>query len=207
MNLIIETQYFSPIILFKNSFEISNIEIDVYDRYQKMSFRNRLMIVGADGPIILSIPLLHGRNQRRPAREVKIDNARDWQGQHWKTIVSCYNRSPWFEYYRDGLEQLYLEKAEWLVDWNLNCWDWVTRQLSLRVGSKFTTAYQPTYDPVLYLDWRNRLIPKSINKDFPDAIRYRQVFEERTGFIPHCSILDLLFCEGKNAPVLLKGQL
>jgi hypothetical protein len=30
-------------------------------------------------------------------------------------------------------------------------------------------------------------------------LRYRQVFEERIGFIPNLSILDLLFCEGKNA--------
>lgn len=204
MNLIIESQYFSPVILFKNSIDISNIEFDVYDRFQKMSFRNRMVIVGADGPIILSVPLLQGRNQRRPAKEVQIDNSRDWQGQHWKTIVSCYNRSPWFEYYRDGLEQLYLEKSDWLVDWNLNCWDWITRQLSLRIPAQFTTSYQPNYDPAHYLNWRNRLIPKSIFQDFPNPVRYRQVFEERTGFIPHCSILDLLFCEGKNALPLLR---
>jgi WbqC-like protein family len=31
------------------------------------------------------------------------------------------------------------------------------------------------------------------------SARYVQVFEERTGFIPGLSILDLLFCVGKEA--------
>ncbi|MFL5744953.1 MAG: WbqC family protein, partial [Niastella sp.] len=38
---------------------------------------------------------------------------------------------------------------------------------------------------------------------FPNPVRYHQVFEERIGFIPNLSILDLLFCEGKNAQRIL----
>ncbi|MBA2748463.1 MAG: WbqC family protein, partial [Tatlockia sp.] len=33
--------------------------------------------------------------------------------------------------------------------------------------------------------------------------RYSQVFEDRLGFQPNLSILDLLFCEGPNAINLL----
>ena len=35
---------------------------------------------------------------------------------------------------------------------------------------------------------------------------YGQVFEERLGFLPNLSILDLLFCCGPNAKVLLKDN-
>jgi len=57
-----------------------------------------------------------------------------------------------------------------------------------------------------YLDWRNKLLPKSIDQEFPEPIRYRQVFEDRLGFIPHLSILDLLFCEGRRTVEILESS-
>ena len=98
MNLISDIQYFPSIILFKNLNKITNIVFEQYDRHQKMTFRNRCQLAGADGIIQLSIPLEHGRDQRTIMKEVRIAGRQDWQGQHWKTIVSCYNRSPWFEF-------------------------------------------------------------------------------------------------------------
>ncbi|MES1224575.1 MAG: WbqC family protein [Bacteroidota bacterium] len=51
------------------------------------------------------------------------------------------------------------------------------------------------------MDFRNRLLPKNYVQF--DGVTYRQLFEERTGFLPNLSILDLLFCEGKKANELL----
>jgi hypothetical protein len=53
------------------------------------------------------------------------------------------------------------------------------------------------------VDWRNKLTPKTLQTDFPNPVQYHQVFEDRIGFIPHVSVLDLLFCEGKNAHRIL----
>src|ERR1035437_9978726 len=107
MILITEFQYFPSIILYKNLNKFSNIVFEQYEYYQKMSFRNRCRIVGAGGAIDLSIPLEKGRDQRSLIRDVRISGVRPWQAEHWKTILSCYSRSPWFEFYRDGLEELY----------------------------------------------------------------------------------------------------
>ena len=203
MNLIIESQYLAPVIAYKMSIQISNVEFELYEHYRKMSFRNRCVVMGAHGPITLSVPLEDGRDQRLPFREIRVANRQNWQSQHWKTITSCYNRSPWFEYYRDELEELYREPFSLLIDWNMACWGWMTRQLGLSVKTSFTDAYHPYYDENEYVDFRNKLLPKSINHEFPQSIKYQQVFEERTGFVPHCSILDLLFCEGKNAQKIL----
>jgi hypothetical protein len=163
------------------------------------------VIAGSNGPVLLSIPLLEGREQRKPMKEVRIDNKRKWQDQHWKTIVSCYNRSPWFQFYCDEMEELYRTEHQFLADWNMACWNWMTAKLNLKLITSLTTEYRPEYDPEKYLDFRGRLMPSTIQKQFPEAVRYRQVFEERTGFIPHLSITDLLFCEGKNALTLLSG--
>jgi hypothetical protein len=55
------------------------------------------------------------------------------------------------------------------------------------------------------LDFRNQVLPKNY-KEF-NTVKYHQVFEERVGFLPNLSILDLLFCEGKNAGRLLAQKI
>jgi hypothetical protein len=206
MKVIVESQYFAPVTLYKTVSKFLNVEFDVYEGYQKMSFRNRCMVMGAGGSVTLSIPLEEGRGQRRLMKEVRIANRYPWQSQHWKTIMSCYNRSPWFEFYRDELAVLFQKPVNFLVDWNLACWDWSIRKLGMEVFTGTTTAYQAEYDLTECLDFRNKLLPKSIMQNFPGPVPYRQVFEERTGFVPHCSILDLLFCEGKNARSILDRE-
>jgi hypothetical protein len=206
MELLIESQYFSPVILFKKSIEVLNIKIDIYEPWRKMSFRNRCVVVGANGPINLSIPVLDGREQKRLLKEVVIDNRKSWQSQHWKTITSCYNRSPWFDFFEPELSGLFRQPVELLSDWNRTCVKWVTGKLGLPADVNFS-QYVPGAEPHPELvDWRNKLTPKSLQTDFPNPVRYHQVFEERIGFIPHLSVLDLLFCEGKNAGRILAAK-
>jgi hypothetical protein len=99
-----------------------------------MSFRNRCQIVGAEGVIDLSIPLVRGRDQKALMKDVRISSAQPWQSQHWKTIVSCYSRSPWFEFYRDELEGLYRKQWNFLLDWNLVCFEWTQRPGNIYPG-------------------------------------------------------------------------
>jgi hypothetical protein len=171
-----------------------------------MSFRNRCRIAGAEGVVDLSIPIAGGRDQKMPMKEVRIAAGRSWQAQHWKTIVSCYSRSPWFEYYRDDLQKLFGEPAEFLLDWDLRCLEWSLRVLGMDRPIFLTDAYKKVYDREDGADWRGKLGPKDLEKrgmadaDQQEGVsRYRQVFEERIEFIPNLSILDLLFCEGKEA--------
>jgi hypothetical protein len=273
MTLITEFQYFPSVILYKKLNNFSNIIFDKCEYYRKMTFRNRCRIAGAEGTIDLSIPLEKGRDQRSLIRDVRISGSRKWQGEHWKTILSCYSRSPWFEFYRDELEKLYRRPAVFLMDWNLACFEWSIRVLGMPVEISFTDARHKTspeeglvnrpedgqvnpleegrVNPLKgsrvnrpeegqinpqkeWTDWRNKILPKTSaqrqkrdqyakpekkalsgaggrseardlqqGESEPQPVIYRQVFEERTGFLPGLSILDLLFCEGKNARRLL----
>jgi WbqC-like protein family len=208
MNLIVESQYFASIIFYKISYNSSNIIFEQCETYQKMSFRNRCQIAGALGVLDLSIPLVGGRGQKGLTRDVRIAGDRKWQADHWRTIVSCYNRSPWFEYYRDGLETLYRKPADFLMDWNQECLEWSLRVLGMTPMIGRTAVYREAYGPDEGVDWRSRLVPRDREKwgvagtgsaGYPPATRYHQVFEERIGFMPYLSILDLIFCEGKEA--------
>src|SRR5579871_500006 len=196
MNLITDIQYFPSVIFYKNSYNFSHIIIEQCETWQKMSFRNRCQIAGAEGVIDLSIPLVNGRDQKSFIRDVRIADHLPWQDSHWKTIVSCYNRSPWFEYYRDDLESLFTRQDKFLWDWNWACLEWVFKAFKIKVPKGQTSAYQEHYPGADYLDWRGKFMPKSRLGETLTPFRYQQVFEERIGFQPNLSVLDLLFCAG-----------
>jgi len=150
----------------------------------------------------LSVPLVKGRGQKTLVRDVRVSDRQPWAAQHWKTIVSCYSRSPWFDHYRDELEGLYRRRFDYLLDWDIACFDWSVRVLGLGIQVGLTERWVREYSPEEAVDWRGELRPKD-REEGAGPVRYRQVFEERTGFNPNLSILDLLFCEGKNAGACL----
>ena len=163
-----------------------------------MSFRNRCTISGANGVIHLSVPLVGGRNQKRQMLEVRIDNKKNWQANHWKSITSCYNKSPWFDHYRNELQRIYEHKYDSLMEWDLVCNQWICDKMSIKTPLELSTSYIKKYDEANFSDWRSRLRPSTIHSTYPQVTRYPQVFEERVGFIPNLSILDKLFCDGNK---------
>ncbi len=195
MTFISDSQYFSPVIWFNELNQFSHGIIDQYDRFQKMSFRNRCTLLGGNGPIHLSIPIAGGRGVRMAMKEVRIDIRERGQDRHWKTIQSCYNKSPFFEYYKDGLAAIYSRQFVYLLDWNMECLRWVCDKLSITTGISLSESWQENYDPERFRDLRNRIVPSGIAA-FGPGPRYPQVFEDRFGFVPNLSILDKLFCAG-----------
>lgn len=203
MILLIENQYLAPVSLYLTLEGSSNIVFEQFEVFQKRSFRNRCIIAGANGPISLSIPLHEGREQKRFIRDIRIANQYGWQDQHWKTIVSSYNRSPWFEYYKSSLEKFYVKRFEFLFDWNLALFEWTIQKLEMDKVAELTDHFEKEYDNHEWLDFRNKLLPNNYqNFKVPN---YSQVFMDRSGFLPNLSILDLLFCEGKNSQRILKS--
>ena len=203
-NLLIEYQYFGSINYINTLFHFSNIEFEVYESFQKMSFRNRMVLAGSNGLVTLSVPLEKGRDQKQPIRDVRISYSLPWQKQHWRTIESCYNRSPFYEFYRDGLERIFSSRPVYLLDLNRDIQQWLWKVLKVPADFSETSSFQTQMQENNF-DARNRWIPKNFQSD-NCSIRYRQVFEDRIGFQPNLSILDLLFCMGPSAHSLLKGN-
>lgn len=203
-NLIIEYQYFGSINYIKTSFQFSNIEFEVCETFQKMSFRNRMVLAGSNGLVNLSVPLEKGRDQKQLLKDVRISYSLPWQQQHWRTIESCYNRSPFYEYYRDWLEGFYTRRPVFLVDLNREIMDWLVRQLKPTAQLGETSGFYTAY-PAEIADYRNRWLPRNFQND-ETSIIYQQVFEDRIGFQKNLSILDMLFCEGPGSRTLLSGN-
>ncbi|HCL06827.1 MAG TPA: hypothetical protein DHW64_13100 [Chitinophagaceae bacterium] len=202
--LIIEYQYFGSINYIKTLFHFSHIEFEVCETFQKMSFRNRMVLAGSNGLVNLSVPLEKGRDQKQLLKDVRISYSLPWKQQHWRTIESCYNRSPFYEYYRDWLEGFYNRRPVFLLDQNREIMEWLVRQLKPGTVLGETSVFLADY-PAEITDDRNRWLPRNFQGE-EQEIRYRQVFEDRIGFQKNLSILDLLFCEGPGARHLLSGN-
>jgi hypothetical protein len=202
--LLIESQYFPNISYYKTLINFDILLIERYEHYQKVSFRNRCYIAGPNGSILLSVPLVRGKNQRTLMKDVKISNEERWQGQHWKTLVSAYRRSPWFEYHEESLGDLYRKEFIYLLDWNTACFEWANQVIGLSQTTHFTDQFEKSYAPETGVtDLRDRMTPSEPALS-DDSVEYTQVFQERTGFLQNLSILDLIFCEGRRSLELLK---
>ena len=197
--LVVDLQYFPSVDYI---FAISRSSYIIFDEcltFRKMSFRNRTVIAGANGPINLTVPVLGGRDVKEKMRDIKIDNSQAWKARHLRSIVSSYNRSPFFEFFSDSLGELFEVKFERLQDWNLACMDWLVKNCGLKFEVKVANHPAEISGSDQFEDFRDRFFPRTIPQVQSLVLPYRQVFEDKFGFIPHLSILDFLFCNGPIA--------
>ena len=195
---ILSTAYLAPIQYYSKLKNYDNCIIEHFEHLPKQTFRSRCEIYSPNGTLTLSIPLVK-RNHRQIIKDVKIANDYDWQKLHWRSLESCYRRSPFFEYFEDDLQAFYLEKKfDYLIDFNESIQQEVLALLKLKTNYTFTTEYHKVYDDAD--DFRIIISPKaalSLDIDFiPPS--YIQVFENKQGFIPNLSIVDLLFNQGSR---------
>ena len=197
-----ETMYFAPIPLYRQLYKVDTLELEAHENYNKSSYRNRMEIATSNGKLTLSIPLTKGKHQGQAIRDVQIDNHYPWQSQHWKSLQTAYSKSPFFEYYAYQFANLYAPSNtyEFLWDFNLACMKQIMSCLSISVNVTATSNYANTPSKNT-TDIRNTILPKNIHHQ--PNLTYEQIFEDRTGFIPHLSILDLLFCKGPESVILL----
>jgi len=197
MILISDLQYFAPISFYLSLSAYSHCIFDQYVDLPISCYFNRCRILGANGAILLSIPIEGGRRRKGLVRDIRVSAFEPWQANHFKTLVSAYNRSPWFGHFRDDLEKLFRQKVTWLKDWDLSCHQWVCDKLSIVTTASLSEDLIKT-PGTGQQDLRFRFVPGQTGTAAKD--RYPQVFEERHGFVPNLSILDWLFCMGPALP-------
>ena len=194
MDLIIHPNYLpstSQFLLMVNS---KKLIFEINDNFLKQTFRNRTYIYGANGKLILSIPVIHSQKNRKLLKDVKISYSHDWPTQHWKSFQISYRSSPFFEYYEDKLIDLYKKREKYLFDFNLKSIDIISEMLKINLEYKFTKKYEDNYSDKL--DYRKNY--KKIDSEY-QINKYTQVFESKHGYIENLSVLDLIFNEGPNA--------
>jgi hypothetical protein len=182
--------YFPPISWFSSLWQQSIAEIEACENYQKGGFRNRCHIAGHNGMQRLSVPLEKGKHQKTPIREVRISYTESWQRLHWRTIKTAYGNAPFFEHYEDELSVFFEKKYPFLFDLNLEIIHFFIKKWAWNGKITLSTEWQKTSDANMGL---SVLTPSNI-----PLPAYAQVFQEKHGFLPNLSVIDLLLCCGKT---------
>jgi len=202
--ILLSTAYFPPISWMAAAVQAENVGIEIHETYPKQTFRNRCAIATSSGILNLTVPVNRVNGNHTKTCDIQTDRSRNWQILHWRSIITAYNKAPYFLYYRDLFEPVFFKKHELLVDLNREIFNKLLTAFQIStLKSYYTTEYKT--EPDIY-DLRDSFHPRInpdpvISKTFP---RYMQAFEDNQGFIPDLSILDLLFNTGPDTLQYLK---
>jgi hypothetical protein len=181
--------HYLPSIEWFHHFLAGDTVIDIHEHYLKQSYRNRCVILSANGPLALTIPVKK-KDSKQPLATIEIENDFNWQKQHWEAIRSAYNSSPYFEFYAHYFEPFYTKPFTHLYAYNKALIELCLKLMKTGKPLVLSTKYIQEEDH----DLRNSIHPKK-----PSGINnkpYLQVFTEKFPFQPNLSILDLLFNQG-----------
>ena len=203
-DICISLAYLGPIAYYNAIQKADTLLLEHCDYYEKQSYRNRCNIGGPNGVLSLSIPVEKTIGDKTLTRDLRISQHGDWQMQHWKSIESAYNSTPFFEYYKDDLVRFYQKKWDFLWDYNLEIQSTILELLELEPDIKLTSDYKVELKDK-YLDLRQSIHPKQLNQH--SSTPYYQVFEQRHGFQPNLSIIDLLFNMGNESQLIIQKEI
>lgn len=194
MSLFIPT-YFSPISQYAEIVKADKIVFEMEDNFQKQSLRNRCYIYNGNGKQLLSIPVKHpAKSIRKKTKDTLVENNFPWQDQHFKSLQTSYRVSPYFEFFEDDLAPLFQKKYKFLHDINIDSFLFIADALDIDANFSKTASYElKTSEKDCRFLAERKSQPKCVFKE------YTQMFDDRHGFLPNLSILDLLFMEGPNA--------
>ena len=198
----LSTTYFGPVQWYQKLHRYDLVRMECMENFPKQTYRNRCVIATTDGMQALTIPVTHD-SPKTLTRDIKISDHGNWRHLHWNAIQSAYNSSPFFEFYADDLYPFFERQWDFLIDFNEAITNKMCELLDIEPKIERTTNYQPA-DVVDMADFRETIRPKHPmpDEEFTPR-RYYQVFEQKHGFLPNLSILDLLFNEGNESILFL----
>jgi len=198
---ILSTAYFAPISYFAAIAKAEEVVIEAHEHYQKKSYRSRCYIAGPHGKQMLNVPIERPSGNQTLITDAKLLFIENWQKQHWNSIITAYNSSPFFLYYKDEIEVVFFKKHDTLWELNKELLILFLELLQIETPVSYTKHY--SRDAKDSRDFRVSIAPKS-----PLSTKaYIQVFGDKYPYICDLSILDLLFNLGPESLTYLDGLL
>ncbi|MBQ8500911.1 MAG: WbqC family protein [Bacteroides sp.] len=202
----LSSAYLAPVEYYTKLVAYEQIYVEQYDHYSKQTYRNRCTIAAPDGPLALSVPIVKPESLKCLMQDIRISEHGNWRHLHWNAIESAYNHTPFFEYYKDDFRPFYEKRYDFLIDFNEELCQLICSLIDMQPCIQRTAEYRTSFTPD-EADFREVIHPK---KDFGKEdtafvpVPYYQVFQERLGFLPNLSIIDLLFNMGPESILVLQ---
>ena len=193
---LLSTTYFGPVQWYQKLYRYPHVLIEACESFVKQTYRNRCLIATAQGVQALTVPVMH--QSSCAISDLRISDHGNWRHLHWQAITSAYGDSPFLEYYEDDLRPFFFEKRwETLLDYNAAIMSKMCDLIDIQPCVGKTGNYAKNGD---FIDFRNAICPKhpTPDEDYKPQCYY-QVFQQRHGFLPNLSILDLLLNMGPES--------
>lgn len=202
--IFLSTAYLPPIQYFTKLLHPHGVVLEGAENFVKQSYRNRCHIAGPEGLQPLTVPVEKSPSPKSPIRDIRISDHGNWRHLHLNALISSYGSAPFFDYYITDLEPFYTHKYTFLWEFNLDllslCLEW------LDIAPLIMFSFEYTEEPPN--DYRYTIRPKQAPEDehfIPTP--YYQTFARKYGFMPHLSIVDLIFHEGPAAILTLQRSI
>ena len=152
---LLSTAFCPPIEYFALLAEYSSVYIEACESYAKQSWRNRCRILSANGPLDLTVPVVHGPVPRlaRPSgvapessrliTAVRVDYSTPWVAKFKRAVESAYFSSPFFIYYKDALWAILDSRPATLWELNRRLLDFFCTRIGIAPQIIPTADYRP----------------------------------------------------------------
>ena len=195
MSVLLSTTYFGPIQWYQKLYRAERVEIEQWESFRKQTYRNRCLIATTNGIQALTVPVEHSDSPL--IKDIRLSDHGNWRHLHWNALQSAYGESPFFEYYQDDIRPFFEKHWEFLLDFNEEIRLKMCELIDIQPNVSYTKEFVSEENMASF---RDVICPKHPQDD-PDFTprRYYQVYEQKHGFLPNLSILDLLFNMGPES--------
>ena len=199
MKILLPIFYLPPVSWFAVFLKEENeIVLEQYENFPKQTYRNRTNIYGANGRLSLIIPINH--SGERIMKQIEISHRENWKQNHWKSIKTAYQSSPYFEFYEDKLQKIFEFESDSLIQFNLNALKIVLDILKTEKAYSLNIEYVKI---PLEENYREKFSAKKESEI--EMEEYYQTFTDKMGFMKDLSILDLICNKGPETLTYLKN--
>lgn len=212
-------QYFPAAVCFHKMARVERFVLADDLQFVTYGECNRMRIKTNEGAAWLTVPVLTKGKRGQLIKDVEIDNAMNWRAKHWKTLRCDYGRAPYFEQYADGLEKIFRQEWNWLVDLNVATFEFMHCALRMKCAWQLSSEWAITArGTARIVEMGRRLraeqyLTEHENAKFLQAEKFaeaeialafftytpREYHQQYGAFMPRLSALDLLLNEGEEA--------
>jgi hypothetical protein len=195
MEALLSTTYFGPIQWYQKLYRAEHVQIEQWESFQKQTYRNRCLIATTNGIQALTFPIERGTSPL--IKDIRISDHGNWRHLHWNALQSAYGESPFFPYYQDDIRPFFEKRWDYLLEFNEAIREKMCELIDIQPKVSYTEGYVSS--PIIK-DFRSAINPKHPEPDADFTPKpYYQVYQQKQGFLPNLSILDLLFNMGPES--------